>query len=170
MEQIRAFVEGCESVDCKPEDCACAHAFVRRTDCVRYEGDPVDGKPQGRGVMAWTDGTRHVGEFRSGLEHGQGVLTWVQRASVRRGVPRRAGKRAGRLHAGGYGGGCPMAASLNLALSADERRDLAGELADDLAARGLMSGDVERLAPMVVDRFRVTVRPESEPPPERDGR
>ncbi len=58
MEQIRAFVEGCESVDYKPEDCACAHAFVRRTDCVRYEGDPVDGKPQGRGVMAWADGTR----------------------------------------------------------------------------------------------------------------
>ena len=75
MEQIRAFVEGCESVDYKPEDCACAHAFVRRTDCVRYEGDPVDGKPHGRGVMAWADGTRHVGEFRGGLEHGQGVLT-----------------------------------------------------------------------------------------------
>ena len=76
MEQIRAFVEGCESVDYEPEDRACAYAFVRRTDCVRYEGDPVDGKPQGRGVMAWADGTRHVGEFRGGLEHGQGVLTW----------------------------------------------------------------------------------------------
>ena len=37
-----------------------------------------------------------------------------------------------------------MAASLNLALSADERRDLAGELADDLAARGLMSSGWRR--------------------------
>ena len=48
MEQIRAFVEGCESVDYKPRDRACAYAFVRRTDCVRYEGDLVDGKLRGR--------------------------------------------------------------------------------------------------------------------------
>ncbi len=46
---------------------------------------------------------------------------------------------------------------LNLTLTADERRVLAGELADDLAARGLSLGDVERLAPLVVDRFRLTV-------------
>lgn len=44
-------------------------------------------------------------------------------------------------------------------LTADERRDLAGALADDLVARGLALGDVERLAPLLVDRFRRTVRP-----------
>lgn len=42
-------------------------------------------------------------------------------------------------------------------MTADERRDLAGELADDLAGRGLTLGDVERLAPLLVDRFRLTV-------------
>ena len=36
-----------------------------------------------------------------------------------------------------------------------ELRDLAGELADDLARRGLVLGDVERLAPLMVDRFRL---------------
>ena len=36
MEQVRAFVAGCESVDYKPEDRACAHAFVRRT-LVRFD-------------------------------------------------------------------------------------------------------------------------------------
>ena len=39
-------------------------------------------------------------------------------------------------------------------LSTGEIRDLAGELAEDLAARGLSLGDVERLAPLLVDRFR----------------
>ena len=48
---------------------------------------------------------------------------------------------------------------MNLTLTADERRVLAGELADDLVARGLSLGDVERLAPLVVDRVRLTVRP-----------
>ena len=47
-----------------------------------------------------------------------------------------------------------MEASLNLALSADERRELAGALAEDLARRGLTLGDVERLAPLMVERFR----------------
>ena len=36
MEQIRAFVEGCEFVDYKPKDRACAYAFVRRTP-VRFD-------------------------------------------------------------------------------------------------------------------------------------
>ena len=45
-----------------------------------------------------------------------------------------------------------------LSLTAEERRALAGELADGLVARGLTLGDVERLAPLVVDRFRLAVR------------
>ena len=36
MEQVRAFVEDCESVDYKPKDRACAYAFVRRT-LVRFD-------------------------------------------------------------------------------------------------------------------------------------
>ena len=40
----------------------------------------------------------------------------------------------------------------------DERRDLAGELADDLAERGLDLLDVELLAPLVVDKFRLAAR------------
>ena len=48
---------------------------------------------------------------------------------------------------------------MNLTLTADERRVLAGELADDLVERGLSLGDVERLAPLVVERVRLTVRP-----------
>ena len=44
------------------------------------------------------------------------------------------------------------------AMTGDERRELAGELADDLAERGLTLADVERLAPLLVDRFRLTVR------------
>ena len=38
--------------------------------------------------------------------------------------------------------------------STGELRDLAGELAEDLVARGLSLGDVERLAPLLVDRVR----------------
>ena len=46
-------------------------------------------------------------------------------------------------------------------LSSGEIRDLAVELAEDLAARGLSLGDVERLAPLLVDRFRLLpTRPE----------
>ena len=39
-------------------------------------------------------------------------------------------------------------------LTADERRALADELAGDLVQRGLALADVERLAPLLVDRFR----------------
>lgn len=42
-------------------------------------------------------------------------------------------------------------------LSAGEIRALAGELAADLVARGLSLGDVERLAPLLVDRVRLSV-------------
>lgn len=46
-------------------------------------------------------------------------------------------------------------------LTAEERRELAGELAEGLVARGLTLGDVERLAPLLVDRFRLAVRPKA---------
>ena len=39
-----------------------------------------------------------------------------------------------------------------------ELRELAGELAEDLGRRGLVLGDVERLAALMVDRFRLLPR------------
>ena len=50
-------------------------------------------------------------------------------------------------------------------LDNDALRALAGALAEDLAARGFVLGDVERLAPLLVDRFRlVQGRPGGEAP------
>ena len=46
---------------------------------------------------------------------------------------------------------------MDLNLTDGERRALAGELAEALVARGLALGDVERLAPLLVDRFRRAV-------------
>ena len=43
-------------------------------------------------------------------------------------------------------------------LTAEERRALAEELAGDLVARGLALADVERLAPLLVDRVRLSVQ------------
>ena len=43
-------------------------------------------------------------------------------------------------------------------LTAEERRALAEELAGDLVERGLALADVERLAPLLVDRFRLSVQ------------
>ena len=43
-------------------------------------------------------------------------------------------------------------------LTAEERRALADELAGDLVRRGLALADVERLAPLLVDRVRLSVQ------------
>ena len=43
-------------------------------------------------------------------------------------------------------------------LTADERRALADELAGDLVRRGLALADVERLAPLLVERARLSVQ------------
>ena len=48
-----------------------------------------------------------------------------------------------------------------------ELRELAGELADDLAERGLVLGDVERLAALMVDRFRLNPALSARIPDER---
>ena len=49
-----------------------------------------------------------------------------------------------------------------MTLTADELRKLAVELASELIERGLILGDVERLAPLVVDRVRQVSRPGGE--------
>ena len=43
-------------------------------------------------------------------------------------------------------------------LTGDERRALADELAGDLVKRGLALADVERLAPLLVERVRLSVQ------------
>ena len=43
-------------------------------------------------------------------------------------------------------------------LTSEERRALAEELAGDLVKRGLTLADVERLAPLLVDRVRLSVQ------------
>ena len=43
-------------------------------------------------------------------------------------------------------------------LTSEERRALAEELAGDLVQRGLALADVERLAPLLVDRVRLSVQ------------
>ena len=63
MEQVRAFVEGCEPVDHQPRDRAGAHAFVRRT-LVRF-----DYRRPSRGLdpILWTArGNRSVPRLGSG--------------------------------------------------------------------------------------------------------
>lgn len=45
------------------------------SDCV-YEGDIVDGEPNGQGKMTWDDGTVYVGGFKDGYFDGQGTMTW----------------------------------------------------------------------------------------------
>ena len=85
------------------------------------------------------------------------VLPGVPVARADRGRSlRRTNEREARAACGGWESvkERQMKASLNLALSADDRSELAGELAEDLARRGLTLGDVERLAPLMVERFR----------------
>lgn len=47
----------------------------RPTD--RYDGDYRDGRVNGRGVYAWTNGTSYEGDYRDDQMHGRGVLTFA---------------------------------------------------------------------------------------------
>ena len=41
----------------------------------QYEGDVVDGKATGRGVIIWPQGDRYEGDCVDGKRHGRGVMT-----------------------------------------------------------------------------------------------
>ena len=41
----------------------------------RYEGDIVENKRSGRGVMIFRDGTRYDGEWRDDAMNGRGIMT-----------------------------------------------------------------------------------------------
>jgi len=40
-----------------------------------YKGDVENGKPNGLGVITYSDGHKYVGEFKDGKKHGQGTYT-----------------------------------------------------------------------------------------------
>ena len=43
-----------------------------------YNGETLNGKPNGMGIMTFTDGKKYVGEWKNGLEHGLGTLSYVK--------------------------------------------------------------------------------------------
>jgi len=43
---------------------------------VKYEGEMLDHKPHGKGVMTFPDGAQYDGEWQDGKMHGQGVMTY----------------------------------------------------------------------------------------------
>ena len=59
-----------------------------------YEGEVVDGKPYGQGVLAMPDGRRFEGGWQGGKRHGRGIYTWPD--GMRSEGEFRDGKRHGR--------------------------------------------------------------------------
>jgi hypothetical protein len=43
---------------------------------VKYEGEIVDGVPNGEGTLTWFSGDKYVGKFKDGLQNGQGTFTF----------------------------------------------------------------------------------------------
>ena len=41
-----------------------------------YKGDVKNGKPNGLGILIYTDGTKYVGSWEDGKMNGQGKYTW----------------------------------------------------------------------------------------------
>ena len=58
---------------------------------VKYEGDIVNGVPNGQGTITVPDGEKYVGEYKDGERNGQGTLTW----------------KNGRKYVGGWKDGLP---------------------------------------------------------------
>jgi hypothetical protein len=42
-----------------------------------YEGEFIDGVPNGKGTYVWRDGDKYVGQVRNGKAHGQGVMIYA---------------------------------------------------------------------------------------------
>jgi len=43
-----------------------------------YEGDFLNGKPDGYGVFKWKNGEIYEGEWKSGLKHGKGIWRGIK--------------------------------------------------------------------------------------------
>lgn len=41
-----------------------------------YDGDFVNGVPNGQGTYVWSDGDKYVGQFKDGKAHGNGVMIY----------------------------------------------------------------------------------------------
>ena len=44
---------------------------------VKYEGEIVNGVPNGQGTMTCCDGSKFVGEYKDGGKNGRGTTTWT---------------------------------------------------------------------------------------------
>ena len=42
----------------------------------KYQGQVKDGKPNGTGVLTFTDGWKYIGEWKDGIYNGQGTRTY----------------------------------------------------------------------------------------------
>ena len=52
------------------------HEFGDETKDHKYVGKIENGKPHGRGNIAFADGDQYEGEFKNGKKHGQGTYTF----------------------------------------------------------------------------------------------
>ena len=44
---------------------------------VRYEGEWVTDKQEGKGIETWPDGARYEGSYIDGKKHGMGIFKWA---------------------------------------------------------------------------------------------
>lgn len=42
-----------------------------------YEGEFIDGVPNGKGTYVWRDGDKYIGQFRNGKADGRGVMIYA---------------------------------------------------------------------------------------------
>jgi len=45
-------------------------------DGFNYDGDMLNGKPEGNGVLSYPDGKKYQGNFANGMKHGKGIMIW----------------------------------------------------------------------------------------------
>ena len=53
--------------------------FYTWANKVKYEGDFVDGKANGKGILTWLNGEKYEGDFVDGRENGKGIYTWANK-------------------------------------------------------------------------------------------
>jgi hypothetical protein len=63
------FNNGCPEGECSTGDCFDGNGFMDYDDGSDYDGNFVDGVPEGYGVMTYSDGTTYYGNWRQGEWH-----------------------------------------------------------------------------------------------------
>ena len=51
--------------------------FLSSTNGSEYEGDWINGKKHGKGIIVFKDGARYEGEFQNGSKHGIGTIIYA---------------------------------------------------------------------------------------------